>query len=98
MDDSGIHEQASQRTSMQNNPITTTLLHTILKNQHAITDALVKIADWVEVAENNDAKAVAHSVRRSLKGVDDSRIILGQCISEIMRASGIEREEPPFTR
>jgi hypothetical protein len=70
---------------MQNDPITTTLLHTILKNQHAIADALCKLADWAEVVETNNGVAVASSVRQTLEAVDDSRGIIGQCISELMR-------------
>lgn len=69
---------------MQNTPATTTLLHNLLKNQHAITDALSKLADWVEEGENQDRIAVARSVRESVQSVHDSRRIIGQCISELM--------------
>jgi hypothetical protein len=82
---SGIYLTGARGTSMQNNPVTTTLLHAILKNQHAIADALGTLADWAQVLEMHDGVCVADSVRQSLRVVDDSRGIIGQCISELMR-------------
>lgn len=70
---------------MQNNPVTTTLLHTILKNQHAITDALSALAAWAELLDGASGAEVAESVRHSLKAVDETRAVIGQCISELMR-------------
>lgn len=70
---------------MRNNPATTTLLHTILKNQHSITDALSTLADWVGRVESKDGVAVAGAIRDSLKSVHENRVIVGQCISELMR-------------
>lgn len=72
-------------TDMRASSATTTLLHTILKNQHSITDALSTLADWVGRIETSDGVAVADSVRESLKSVDESRAVVGQCISELMR-------------
>ncbi|MGH8417761.1 MAG: hypothetical protein ACRER8_10840 [Pseudomonas sp.] len=69
---------------MQNTPATTTLLHALLKNQRAMTDALSKLADWAEEGENGNGAAVAKSIRESVKCVDDSQRLLGQCISELM--------------
>lgn len=69
---------------MQNTPATTTLLHTLLKNQHAMTDALLKLADWAEEGETQRGFAVALSVRESVKSVEDNRRLIGQCISELM--------------
>lgn len=70
---------------MQNDPVTTTLLHTILKNQHAIIDALSALADWAELLEGANGAEVAETVRYSLKAVDETRAVIGQCIRELMR-------------
>jgi hypothetical protein len=75
---------------MQDNTVTTTLLHAILKNQHAITDALLTLADFVEKLEQQGSGVVAQAVRRSVQTVDDSKLVVGLCISELMRDSRLQ--------
>lgn len=69
---------------MQDNVITTTLLHAILKNQHAIADALADVANWIENAEQLGRTSVVANVRESLRSVDENRAVIGRCISELM--------------
>ncbi len=69
---------------MRDNVVTTTLLHAILHNQHAITDALSGMADWLENTRQIGGDTAVCNVRQALKSVDDNRAVIGKCISEIM--------------
>ncbi|SEJ80803.1 hypothetical protein [Pseudomonas sp. NFR16] len=66
---------------MQNSEITPTLLHAMLKNQSALTDALQGIANWIE---DQNGSVVAFSVRESLRSIEENRKIIGTCISQLM--------------
>lgn len=69
---------------MTDNETTSTLLHALLRNQRALADALHGIADWLdEQDETNHATAV----RDQLSQLDDNRMIIGECIKELMRSA-----------
>lgn len=73
---------------MQDNVVMTTLLNAMLQNQHAITDALVEMAGWMETVEDDDGDVVAGTVRESLKVVENNKAIIGMCLKELMRGQG----------
>jgi hypothetical protein len=66
---------------MNKNDITPTLLHAILKNQHALSDSLAVIANWLE---DKGSPLEAYSVRESLLLIEENRTVIGRCIGELM--------------
>ncbi|WP_110949203.1 hypothetical protein [Pseudomonas bohemica] len=64
-----------------NDDIRATLLHAMLSNQHAISDALITIATWID---EQDSPVVAQSVRESLDAVEANRKLIGSCIGRLM--------------
>lgn len=69
---------------MQDNVVTITLLHAILKNQQAITDALSDVADYLALPTQCSGLATASHVRESLRQIQENRTVVGRCITEIM--------------
>lgn len=72
---------------MLNHSASTTLLHATLKNQHAITDALSILADWVAHPSGHEGCDVAERVRGSLRSIEENRALIGLSINELMRGA-----------